>query len=68
MQNQQIITRLDRVEQELKEIKKLVKKSSSPYGSYAWWEKEEIEADNAIKRGKLHKSSSVGELIKSLER
>lgn len=68
MQNQQIITRLDRVEQELKEIKKLVKESSPSYGSDEWWEKEEIEADSAIKRNKLHKSSSVNELIKKLEK
>lgn len=68
MQNQQVLERINRLEQELKQIKELLKKSVISYGSRAWWEKEEAEADEAIKRGKLHKASSVRELIKQLER
>lgn len=64
MQNQQIINSLGRVEQELKEIKKLLKKSLPAYGSDAWWEKEESEADELIKQGKYHKASSAKELDK----
>jgi len=67
MQNQQIINSLGRVEQELKEIKKLLKRSLPAYGSDAWWNKEEIEADKVVKGGKLHKATSVDELIQKLE-
>ena len=67
MQNQQIINSLGRVERELKEIKKLLRKNLPAYGSDAWWEKEEIEADKAVKKSKLHKAASVDELIQKLE-
>lgn len=66
MQNQQIIDRIGRVEEELKEIKRLLKKSLPAYGSDAWWEREENEADKAIKKGRLHKVASVNELIRKL--
>ena len=68
MQNQQILARISQLEQELKEIKKLLTKKTPSYGSDAWWIKEEVEADEAIKRGKLHKASSARDLIKQLER
>ena len=69
MQNQRIIINtLGRVEQELKEIKKLLKKSLPAYGSNDWWEKEEEKADEVIKQGKYHRASSVKELIRQLQK
>lgn len=56
------------MEQELRDIKKLLAQKTPSYGSNTWWEKEEAEADEAIKRGKLHKTSSAKDLIKQLER
>jgi len=54
MQNQRIIINtLGRVEQELKEIKKLLKKSLPAYGSDAWWEKEIISGEEQIKKGRF---------------
>lgn len=68
MQNQQILARISQLEQELKDIKKLLAQKTPSYGSDAWWIKEETEADKAIKAGRLYKASSVKELIKQLEK
>lgn len=66
MQNQQIITRLDRVEQELKEIKKLVKKNSPPYGSDAWWEAEISAGEKQIKKGQYKGYKNAPSMIADL--
>ena len=68
MQNQQIITRLDRVEQELKEIKKLVKKNSSPYGNDAWWEAEISAGEKQIKKGQFRVYKNAESMIAELHK
>ena len=68
MQNQQIITRLDRVEQELKEIKKLVKKSSPPYGSDDWWEAEISAGERQIKKGQYKDYKNAPSMIAELHK
>ena len=68
MQNQQIITRLDRVEQELREIKKLVKKSSYSYGSDAWWEAEISAGEKQIKKGQFKVYKNAPSMIAQLHK
>jgi len=68
MQNQHIITRLDRVEQEIKEIKKLVKKSSPSYGSDAWWEAEISAGEKQIKKGQYKDYKNAESMIAELHK
>lgn len=66
MQNQQIISRLDRVEQEIKEIKKLLKRNVPSYGSDAWWETEISVGEKQIKKGQLKVYKNASSLVADL--
>lgn len=66
--NGQILTILFKIQKDLAEVKKRIEQLEPVYGSNAWWEKEEAEADEALKQGRTHKVSSVSELIRQLEK
>ncbi len=68
MQNQQIIDRLGRVEQELKEIKKLLKQSLPVYGSDAWWEREIIYGEEQIKKGRFNNYKNAESMVAQLHK
>lgn len=50
MQNQQILARINQLEQELRDIKKLLAQKTPSYGSDAWWIKEVGEGEAQIKK------------------
>jgi len=47
--------------------KKIIKLLPARYGSDAWWEKAELEADEDIKKGRIAKLSSIQDLDKPIK-
>lgn len=71
-QYEELLKRIDRIE---KIVKSWVKREKGAlgvepsYGSEAWWEKEEAEADEDIKAGRVYGPfNTAEELIKSLHK
>ncbi len=63
---EQILTRLETLTKEVKMIKTRLFEEEPTYGSDAWWEKEEAEADKEIKEGKYTVYENAQDLIADL--
>lgn len=64
-----ILTRLDKLVDDVEAIKARVFEQEPPYGSDVWWEKEEAEADKDIKQGRLYGPfKNADDLLRSLHK
>lgn len=63
---EQILARLDKLTSEVRAIKSNLFKEEPRYGSNEWWGKEEREADEDIRAGRVMQFNSVKEAIKWL--
>ena len=64
MQNQQIVERVSRLEEELRELKALVSK----IGTSAWWDKEIYQGEREISAGKFKVYKKASDLIADLHK
>lgn len=62
----EIISRLDRLTDEVRAIKAKLFEEEPPYGSDEWWEWSDRKAAEDIKAGRVVKFDSVEETIKWL--
>lgn len=65
----EIFSRLDELTKTVKKISIKLLSEGSRYGSDEWWRKEELEADDDIKKGRLFGPfKNANELLESLHR
>lgn len=62
-----LVKELEHFEKVKTRILSLLPGDMVPYGSKLWWEKEELEADEDIKKGRVAKMSSLNDLDKPLK-
>ena len=66
MQNQQIVNRINKLEEELKEIKRVL--DLIPYGSDAWWQEEILTGEKEIAQKRFRKYRKASDLITGLHK
>lgn len=64
-----IVSELEKIEELKKEVLRLLPNGIIPYGSKLWWEKEELMANEDIKKGKVYGPfDNASDLVKSLHK
>lgn len=65
---EKILSRLDELKRDINELKDKLLKEEAPYGSNAWWEKEEEKATEDIKKGRYKVFNKAEDLINDLHK
>lgn len=66
MQNQQIVNRVSKLEEEIKEIKRIL--NLIPYGSDIWWQKEILAGEKEIAEKRFKRYHKASDLIADLHK